>query len=268
MKIASSIPEFILPQESKPFDVRQSAVQSNRYDVYLSDVLGDVKNYVDLFQLLASATEHDVIYLHLNCDGGSVDTGFQLISFMQDSRATIVTAIYGTTASMGTAIFLCGDQFLVSKTARLMVHNFSGGLYGKGNEMAAQLQSTTEWFTTAFNDVHVPFLSEEECASVINGRDMWFQSPEIEERLQRVVEHRDALMREEAAIVQLEHLEQMLEGLEDSPEVDSIRESIDKLFDKLLVKPEPEPVAPKKKKNTRKLNVTPEVSSVDETVAP
>lgn len=252
--------EFVLPSESKPFDVRQAGIQSNRYDVYLSKALGDVEEYVDLFHLLASATEHDVIYIHLNCPGGNVDTGLQLISFMQDSRATIVTAIYGTTASMGTAIFLCGDQFMVSKTARLMVHNFSGGLYGKGNEMVAQLQSTTEWFTAAFTDVHVPFLSKEECADVVSGRDMWFQSPEIEQRLQRVVEHREALRIEDIKLTQLEQLEDMLEGFEDSTEIQAIRDNIDKLFDQLLQTPEPEP-APKKKKSSRKMNVEPVAGS-------
>lgn len=254
----------VFPAETKRFDIRQSTQVNNRYDVYLSKPIDAVHEYVDLFSLLQSANENDVIYMHINCPGGSVDTGLQIISNMRDSRAEIVTAIYGTTGSMATAIFLSGDQFLIGAHSRLMIHNFSGGLYGKGHELKSELKSTTEWIDAAFKEIHVPFITEEEYKSVVDGTDIWLLSDEIEPRLKRLIEHREQEQLESMKFIQIDNLRLQVENLvvaDQHPElVDSLMDLIDKLEDAVVA---PVPVEKPKpaKRNKKDVAVEPEVDS-------
>ncbi len=194
---ASSAPhpseQLLIAPGPKPFNITQSSAVSNRYDVYLSEPIVDVFEYVDLFSLLRNATPNDVIYIHLNCPGGSVDTGMQIIAHMKDSAAHVVTATYGTTASMGSAIFLSGDEFMVSRHSRIMVHNYSGAVGGKGHEIASSAESVAKYVTDAFRDIFIPFIDEDEFKRVLKGEDLWLHDEDVVARLERMIKERTKL---------------------------------------------------------------------------
>jgi ATP-dependent protease ClpP protease subunit len=116
-----------------------------------------------------------------------LDTGIQIINAMQASKAHIITSIEANCHSLGTLIFLSGDEMVVNDNTLMMLHNFSSMTLGKGNEQHSQLEAQIKWFNTLASKLYIPFLSKIEFERVIKGEDIWLQSDEIKQRLKLMV---------------------------------------------------------------------------------
>jgi ATP-dependent protease ClpP protease subunit len=162
-------------------------IPSSVIHFYISDSINDPKNYVDMIHRIKTASPNDIIYIYLNTPGGRLDTGIQIINAMRASAAHIVTVLEGEVCSLGTLIFLSGDEFTVHDNCMFMIHNFSSGTHGKGNEQLARIESTVRWFKKLAKDTYIPFLSEEELDEVLEGKDMWMDSDEVRKRLKKMV---------------------------------------------------------------------------------
>lgn len=169
------------------FEISETVKPQHMVDVYISRHIGPPNEYVDLISRIRNAHPDDIIYLHLNTPGGYLDTGIQIINAMKDCRGRVICVLDGTVCSMGSLIFLAAEEYIIHDHCRLMFHNYSGGTYGKGNEQIAQLESTGKWFNKMFVDLCTPFLSEEECAGVIEGKDIWLDSDEVRERMEKTI---------------------------------------------------------------------------------
>lgn len=170
----------------KPYGFFESQYAVQHMHFYISQEIGEASEYVDMIHSILSAGEHDTIFIHLNCPGGNLDTGVQIINAMQNSPAHVIAVLEGTAYSMGTMIFLSADEMVVNDHCMMMFHNFNGGLVGKGNELTSQLNATVGWFASLAEDIYVPFLSPEEVERIKRGEDIWMQSPEIMKRLERI----------------------------------------------------------------------------------
>jgi ATP-dependent protease ClpP protease subunit len=156
---------------------------------YISSFIDEAKYYIGLIHDMETAGPGDTIVIHLNTTGGNLATGAQIITAMRRSNAHIITSIDGECFSLGTLIFLSGDEFWVSRTALVMIHNYSGGeTGGKSNDQMAQIVAINRWFDKLVRDIYIPFLSSEEVDRVLRGEDLWMNYDEIVERLERVSE--------------------------------------------------------------------------------
>ena len=163
---------------------RQSVVRQISF--YISGNILESHYYTELFYTLRTATETDLIYLHLNTAGGDFDTGLQIINNMQASEATVITVLEARAFSMGAFIFLAGDQYVVHDNCQLMFHIYSGSLAGRGNEQQAEVLAVSNWFEKFMNRTCQPFLSATEIRNVLKGSDVWMDSDEINKRLERL----------------------------------------------------------------------------------
>ena len=127
--------------------------------------------------------ENDQVKLYLNTPGGALISGLALIQAMRDSKATITTILNPQAFSMGALIFLAGDQKVAPPNSLLMFHHYSGGLSGKGNEQVLELSATNAWFEEAMHNTCAPFLTKKEIRDVLQGKDLWLGSAEINKRL-------------------------------------------------------------------------------------
>lgn len=157
------------------------------HHIYISDVIKEPIHYVDLVHRIRAAGPDEVIYLYLNTPGGQLATGIQLIGAINASNARIITVLDGEVCSLGSLLFLCGDDFIVNDHCLLMIHNFSGGTAGKGHEQVAQIEAQVKWFTKMAKDIYIPFLSEEELKEVIDGKDVWLDSEQVRVRLTKMI---------------------------------------------------------------------------------
>lgn len=154
---------------------------------YLSTDIGEPHEYTDMIHRILIAAPTDTIFIHLNTPGGHLDTGVQIVNAMQNSQAKIITVLESMAFSLGTLIFLAGDEMIVNDHCMIMFHNFRGGIQGKGNELTSQLEATKKWFSVFAKKVYVPFLTEEEFDHILRGEDLWMHSPEIRKRLDRMI---------------------------------------------------------------------------------
>jgi len=173
--------------EKKLYYFYETSVVAKTTHFYISDGVEDPSNYVDMIHRIRTASQHDTIYIHLNTPGGRLDTGVQIINAMRASQARIVTVLEAEAHSLGTLIFLAGDEFIVQDNCLMMFHNFSSGTWGKGNEQHAQLEATLKWFEKLTTEIYVPFMTKAELDKILNGQDLWMDSEEIGRRLRNMV---------------------------------------------------------------------------------
>ena len=181
------------------FHYVQEMHQTSVHHFYLSGEIGPPNYYIEMIHLIRTASPNDCVYMHLNTTGGQLDTGIQIINAMRESAAHIVCSIEAQAFSLGSLIFLCGDDFVVHDNAMLMIHNFNGAMAGKGNEQRLRLEAVTTLFDQFVRPIYIPFLSDEEFDAVIDGRDIWLHSEGIKDRLDGVVEAREKAIEAEYA---------------------------------------------------------------------
>lgn len=175
---------------------RSSEIRQISY--YLSGSILQSNFYNELFYTLRTATEKDLIYLHLNTCGGDFDTGLQIINNMQASSAHVIAVLEARAYSMGAFIFLAADEMVVHDNCQLLFHSYSGVFAGKGNEQQAQGLALASWFEKFMERICQPFLTIHEIKSILKGADMWMDSDEIRHRMARMQRAQDKLMSPQA----------------------------------------------------------------------
>lgn len=172
-----------------PYQCYEQSFTSKNYFFYLSDIVEEPRQYVDMVHMIKTATPNDIIYIMLNTGGGRLDTGVQIINAMRTTQAKVVSVLESEAHSLGTLIFLAADEFIVHDNCLMMFHNFSGGTIGKGNEMAAQVEATVKWFAKLARNIYSPFLSQDEIDRILRGEDLWMDSDEIRKRLDAMIKN-------------------------------------------------------------------------------
>jgi ATP-dependent protease ClpP protease subunit len=162
---------------------RQMPVRQVSY--YICGELQEPQYYTELFYTLRTASETDLIYLHVNSPGGDFNTGLQIINNVVASDAKIVTILEARAYSMAALIFLSGDELYVHDNCQLMFHTYSGIFAGKGNEQQAEVAAVGKWFEKVMRRICTPFLSVEEISKIVKGSDLWMDSDDIGRRLAR-----------------------------------------------------------------------------------
>ncbi len=171
----------------KQYTYFEQIVSHKVHHYYLSRAITAPTEYTEMIHHIITSGPSDTIHIHLNTPGGRLDTGIQIINAMQASEAHIICSIEATAHSLGTIIFLAADEFIVHDNCIMMIHNYRGGMYGKGNEQIAELEATTKHFNALANHIYVPFLTKLELDKVLDGGDIWLQTEDIRERLINMV---------------------------------------------------------------------------------
>lgn len=195
------VEETLLPIISA-FGGKDNRVQSTPiaffHRIYI-DTITEPKDWVDELELIRNASENDMIKLYINSEGGSAYTAIQFLKAMAESDAHIIASIEGLCASAATFIFLAADEYELSPDAIMMCHNYSSGQIGKGNELYYQALAERKWSERLIGDHYKGFLTDEETQQLLEGKDFWFLSGEIVERLKNYVEFRKSQETDEEA---------------------------------------------------------------------
>ncbi len=163
---------------------QQSPIRQVSY--YLCGDILEPQYYTELFYTLRTASDTDLIYLHLNSSGGDFNTGLQIINNILASEARVATILEARAFSMAALIFLSGDKLIVHDNCQLMFHIYSGSFAGKGNEQQAEIIAVSNWFEKVMERICMPFLTESEIGKILKGSDVWMDSDEIRRRLARM----------------------------------------------------------------------------------
>jgi ATP-dependent protease ClpP protease subunit len=144
----------ILKLLSKPKATHKAVSRINN-DIYFYGSVNNT-NIIDLThsikdcneELLNLSSRYNIkspeIYLHLNTYGGSLFAGFAAMDLIKDNPIPVVTIIEGCVASAGTLMSICGSRRLMKKNAYMLIHQLSGGLWGKMEEMEDDMVNNKE----------------------------------------------------------------------------------------------------------------------------
>jgi uncharacterized membrane-anchored protein YjiN (DUF445 family) len=75
----------------------------------------------------------------------------------------------------------------------MMIHNYSSGAYGKGDDLILSVTEQDKWVKNLFNEAYEDFLSPEEIAEVFRNQDIYLFPEQILERWEKVLKMRQHL---------------------------------------------------------------------------
>ena len=160
------------------------------YDAYIHEI-GAPEMYADLFYVLDTAGEDDIIKLTINSPGGRLDSSLQLYNAIQSANCPVIANVVGLACSGGSIVMLACNEWNVMKNARIMVHAASGGVVGKSHEIQASVEFDKKWDALVFSDIYKGFLTDKEITEVLAGRDIWLTGEETSVRLQNFIAYKD-----------------------------------------------------------------------------
>ncbi|MDB4311941.1 ATP-dependent Clp protease proteolytic subunit [bacterium] len=187
------LPNGIPPQQR----IFTKAMTVSRHDIYIDGVINGVGEYREELETIRNMSPDDATYIHYNTVGGSVMTALAFVRAMQETEGTVFGIIEGECMSAGTFMFLSGHAFDISDHSIFMCHTYSGGHFGKGHEIYDKAEFDKAWSDKFIKDVYRGFLTDEELAKILDGKDLWIECEKVLEKCQNMVEFRQA--EEEAA---------------------------------------------------------------------
>jgi ATP-dependent protease ClpP protease subunit len=126
-------------------------------------------------------TDGGLLEVHISSYGGYVKEGIELYNIIntkyQDAQAYLN---YGY--SMGALTFLMFKERIVYEHSDIMFHNWSGGLYGKAQDMEDRLNHDTRHLNRFFAKLMEPYFSKKEIKKIIKGKEFWCDSRQMLER--------------------------------------------------------------------------------------
>jgi ATP-dependent protease ClpP protease subunit len=129
--------------------------KADRAKVYIYDVVGGWElNAGDFVQQL-HALDVSGIDLHINSPGGYVFDGVSIYSALKNHKAPVTTYVDGLAASAASFIAMAGDEIVIEKPARMMIHDAMGVGIGNAADMreyADLLDETSETIAGIYAD--------------------------------------------------------------------------------------------------------------------
>jgi ATP-dependent protease ClpP protease subunit len=184
---------FELPKShSRIWDLEVPIVvdkENKTITAYITGTIEEPSDYNEICYLLYTADEDTTVILHINTPGGIIDSAFMISDAINKSKAKIVGRLTGTVASAGTLIAMACDELEVAPHLSFMIHNYSGGMAGKGHEMKARQKFTDDHLNEAFKCFYKGFLTEEEMEKVVDGTDLWMSTKEVKSRWNQRIEY-------------------------------------------------------------------------------
>lgn len=179
--------EDTMEERERPYRMFEQKIQSRAFHFYISGPIIEPARYTDMVHYIRVSQPTDIVHLHLNTPGGNLTTGVQIINAIKASQGHVITHLESEVCSLGSILFLAGDEMVVYDNCVMMFHNYSTGYAGKGHEITSYVEATSKWYNKLIKDVCSPFLNDDELDRIIRGEDLWMQSEEIAERLEHMV---------------------------------------------------------------------------------
>lgn len=154
---------------------------------YLYGEIIDAVEYTDMIHSIRYAEPDQQISMHINSEGGSLDTCLAIINAIMASQANVITIIDGQACSAAAMIWLAGHQkALASKHCFLMVHSASWAMYGKTSDHEVQTKIMKKIVNGLIKSFSSNLFKAEEIDDISKGVDIYLTGEEIAERCKLV----------------------------------------------------------------------------------
>lgn len=170
----------------------------NEVDVYLDEDITVPSYYRNLFHYMRQMEEHDELRIWINSSGGLISSMLEFIDCMNNTEGKVTCIITGDTHSAASIIALCAPLLIVGDQSSMLCHTGSYGLERmKQGNIESLVEHSKKQTDKLVRKAYKHFLSESEIELMLMGKDYWFDSDEIKERLEKrqailVAEHKKA----------------------------------------------------------------------------
>ncbi len=149
--------------------------------------INDYNFYMPLIEELHRAQPQDLIMLKINSGGGNADVGFMLVKAIRATAAITVAHVVWPSASMASIIACACNGLVMDEHTYLMFHAYSGGAYGKADELVQSVAHDHWSLDSAASALITPFLSKKEVEKMQDGKDIYVRSNDVDlaKRLKR-----------------------------------------------------------------------------------
>ena len=207
----------LLPISDMSNRLLRKEMTSTLYEYYLVDDIGEASEYIELCDVLRSASPNDEVLIRINSGGGgSLATANMIVNAIRESQAHVHGFIESTCASAATLIYLACHSYSLSEDADMMIHTSSSLYGGKEHEQHSYVTFSRKKIHKMVRNRYTGFLTEKEIENVLNGQDYYFDSEEIAERLETYTEFQQKKFEAELEAFQKEQ-EDALEGAYTKP---------------------------------------------------
>ena len=109
-------------------------------NIYITGLIGDMPlekgvELIDIITQVKKQPEATSFNVHINSEGGVVDTGFDIYNYLKSLNLPLKTIGSGLVASIATVIFMAGDTRVLRENTNFMIHLPMGGVDGTADEI-------------------------------------------------------------------------------------------------------------------------------------
>jgi len=109
-------------------------------NIYITGLIGAMPmekgvELIDVISQVKKQPEATSFNVHINSEGGVVDTGFDIYNYLKSLNLPLKTIGSGLVASIATVIFMAGDTRVLRENTQFMIHLPMGGVDGTADEI-------------------------------------------------------------------------------------------------------------------------------------
>lgn len=169
---------------------RQRILQE--HTVYLTDVIEDTEQYLELFETLKTANAGDMVKIVIDSYGGSVATGYVIIQHIVEAienGVDVIASIGKNCCSMATVIPMYCTDLELFPWSNMLIHSGTEGHYGAPNENKKTVEFSFKEGEKDLRRDYEHFLTPDEVDHLIeNAEPLLLDSDQIRERWIRKIE--------------------------------------------------------------------------------
>lgn len=159
--------------------------QMTTYTVPIDEGIMEPSYYRGIVNMLSNANEQDIVVFKINSPGGRMDGLLSLLDAIDTTEAMTIADITGECASAASILALNCDQCVVGNRAEMLCHEVRYGVGGKNSDNLSHVQHIKKISDKLIWDTYEGFLTDDEIESVLNGKELFLDSEEIVERLNK-----------------------------------------------------------------------------------
>jgi len=190
---------------SKSYDDEDEPMESNtgyfiesqsfhEFTVPIDNDFGPPSQYRAVVQMLLNATEEDSVVYLINSRGGRMDGLQTLLEATKMCKAQTTAVILGECASAASILALTCDSVHVTESSSMLCHSVSMSTGGKHSDVVAHLEHMTKTTHNLMRKTYEGFLTEDELAGMLNGREIFMDAQEIIDHLEQREEYQEQML--------------------------------------------------------------------------
>lgn len=159
--------------------------QGMTYTVNINQEFGDCHTFDEVISLLNVATPDDLVIFNINSCGGQLFSLIALKNAIKMSMCQIEMRLLGEASSAASALFLTdADRYIVGENSMMMIHNMICGTgYSDTYKIIDRAKYNEKMNDRFVKETYKDFLTDKEIESVLNGKEIYLEDFEIEQRL-------------------------------------------------------------------------------------